>query len=61
MAEVRLIVHRLLECNLYQADRMMSPRVLEISAHKSLPVRTLLCLRQRTVFVSFVAIIGVKS
>jgi hypothetical protein len=61
MAGVHLIVHRLVECNLYQEDRMMSLGVLEISARKLRAVRTLSCLRQRTVFVNFVTIIGAKS
>jgi hypothetical protein len=61
MAEIGLSVHCLIECNLYQEDRMMSPGVLKISARKSRPVRRLLSMRQRTVFVSLFAIIGAKS
>jgi hypothetical protein len=53
MAELYLTVHRLLEWNLYQEDRMMSPRVLKISVCKSRPVRTLSSLQKGTVIFHF--------
>jgi len=61
MAELCQTAHRPPEWNLYQEDRMMSPRVLKISVCKSRPFRMLSSLLQRIVFVNFIAIVGAKS